>query len=100
MGILLFWLQYIIAAVLLYNILRCIRIGTKNYVTGKSPYELKKEIIKSNDDKRLKHPLWLIILLCVVLFIPVVNILIYLVYLSNVTNREEYYLRSFLTIKY
>lgn len=85
MGILIFWIQYIVAFVLLYHVLRCI-------------YE-------KNTNIRLKSPLYLIILLTLATFIPFINIIILigrLVHLcsSHYYDKPDYYCKSIFTKKY
>ena len=85
MGILIFWIQYIIAFILLYHVLGCI-------------YE-------KNTDIRLKSPLYLIILLTLATFIPFVNIIILigrLVHLCSLHyyDRPDYYCKSIFTKEY
>lgn len=98
MGLFLFYLHYIIAGILLYLILRCMYI--KGDVKNCKHY-------KTDNDKRLKHPLWLIILYLFVFMIPVVNIIIFTAYLVvqtiNFDGRPEYceyYCKSFLNKEY
>ena len=101
MGILIFWLHYIIAGILLYLILKCI------YIKGKE--EKKWDIViyyKTNDDKRLKHPLWSIILFLFVFIIPVLNIITFIIYLLVMTINMEgndkcrYYCKSIFNKEY
>lgn len=101
MGIFLFWLHYIVAAIILYHILRCL------YVKGnvdKSRY--RWEYTKTNNDERLKHPLWLVLIFFIVFLIPVLNIIILSAYLAFRATCEDgesgnpYYCKSALTKKY
>ena len=62
MGVVIFWLHYIIAGILLYHILRCIYVKQR---TSKNPYNAIYE--RTSEDKRLKHPLWLVLLFILVL---------------------------------
>lgn len=94
-GTILFWAQYIVAIVLLYTILRC----SYKYTI------VKKEYQKSNE--RVKFPLWIIILLIIVLFIPIFNLIIYVSYMIRATskplygeNKDRVYYKSFLTKEY
>ena len=97
LGMILFWIHYIIAMILLYHLLRCIYVKTKSCEYG---YEI------SDLDERLKQPLFVIILLIIVFFIPVLNILVFsgcmCRYLINEGNQKynKYYCKSFLTKKY
>ena len=102
MGVFVFIIVYIIAFILLYHALRCIYVKEK-YTSnrwGERSYEI------SESDKRLKHPLWRILLFIIILFIPILNIIVYLIFiLSKVLNdcssdRNRYYLKSFLTKEY
>ena len=94
-GIVLFWTHYIVAVVLLYTILRC----SYKYTI------IKKEYQKSNE--RVKFPLWIIILFIIVLFIPILNLIVYVSYMIKATSKPMYdvnknrvYYKSFLTKEY
>ena len=103
MEVFIFIILYIIAIILLYHALRCIYVKEK-YTSnrwGERSYEI------SESDKRLKHPLWRILLFIIILFIPILNIIVYLIFiLSKVLNDHgysqysHYYLKSFLTKEY
>ena len=100
-GIILFWLQYIIAAICLYHIANCI------YVKGdKQKGSYRPKYLRTDQDKKLKHPLWLLILFFSVLLVPVLNIFIFIPYLLYRTNCEygeeynPYYCKSIFTNKY
>ena len=98
----LFWIHYVLAIILLYHILICI------YVKGEcrkiSPYYSLYS--KSENDTRLKRPLWVILLLLIVLCIPVLNIICYIiVLLTTLTNGNgeednKYYCKSIFTKRY
>lgn len=99
-GIVLFWVHYIIAVVLLYTILRC----SYKYTIVKKEYR-NNEYQKSNE--RVKFPLWIIILFIIVLFIPVFNLIVYVSYMIKATSKPMYdvnknrvYYKSFLTKEY
>jgi len=102
LGIIIFWIHYVVAAILLYHLLRCI------YVKGESYKTTYRTVYKISDlDKRLKQPLFVIILLIIVFFIPVLNILVfsggmckYLVTTEGDSDYNKYYCKSFLTKKY
>ena len=67
MEVFIFTILYIIAIVLLYHALRCIYVKEK-YTSnrwGERSYEI------SESDKRLKHPLWRILLLPEVIMIRI-----------------------------
>ena len=101
MGILIFWIHYIIAGILLYLILRCIYIKNENKITygGNSYY-------KTNNDKRLKHPLWSILLFLFSFIIPIFNIIVFTIYLLYMTidmdgnDNCRYYCKSFFNKEY
>jgi len=100
-GIILFWLQYIIAVICLYHIVNCI------YVKGNKQKGLCGYVYsKTDQDKRLKQPLWLLILFFTVLLIPILNIITFIPYLLFRTNCEigekhnPYYCKSVFTNKY
>ena len=102
MDVFIFIILYIIAIILLYHALRCIYVKEK-YTSnrwGERSYEI------SESDKRLKHPLWRILLFIIILFIPILNVIVYLIFiLTKVLNdcgsdRNRYYLKSFLTKEY
>jgi len=102
MGILLFWLQYIIAVILLYHILKCIYIKKENkkITYGYTIYSISK------DDERLKHSLFIIVLFILVLLIPILNIIVFGIYLAsrllneNGSEYNKYYCKSLFTKKY
>ena len=102
-GIILFWLHYIIAAVLLYHSLRCIYVKTFDSTTKYGGYKLYK--ITENDE-RLKLPLWVIISFFIVFFIPILNLLVFFAYLcgrlinENGSEHNKYYCKSIFTKKY
>ena len=100
-GIFLFWLHYIIAAVLLYHDLRCI------YVKTECEDKYRSKIYKiTENDQRLKLPLWVIILFLIVFFIPFLNLFVYTAYLcARLINEygneyNKYYCKSIFTKKY
>lgn len=101
MGIVLFWMQYIIAAISLYHITRCL------YVKGnvdKSIYSPR--YYKTDNDKRLKHSLWMLIIFFGVLLIPILNVIGLTGYLMFRTlcedgeDKNPYYCKSAFTKKY
>ncbi len=101
MGIFLFYLHYVIAIIILYHILRCLYV--KNRIEGSGYY---KNYYETESDKRLKHSLWIIILFIIILLIPIVNIIVFLIYLGSRTYCEDgkdknpYYCKSIFTKKY
>lgn len=100
MGVFIFIILYIIAIILLYHALRCIYVKEK--YTSNRWGERSNEI--SESDKRLKHPLWRILLFIIILFIPILNVIVYLIFiLTKVLNdcgSSRYYLKSILTKEY
>ena len=101
MGIFLFWFQYILSAILLYHILRCIYVKK---VDG-DRYGRKK-YIRTDNDERLKYPLWIILLLIIVFFVPVLNFIVYIGHLcfrlicEDGDKYNPYYCKSIFTQKY
>lgn len=102
MGILIFWVHYIIAGIFLYLILRCV------YIKGEYDREYSGNITytKTDEDIRLKHPLWAIILFLFVFIIPVFNLLVYITYLLQMTvntdgnDKCRYYCKSIFNKEY
>ena len=101
MGIILFYLQYIIAAILFYHILRCIYVKgsvTKGYIYNN--YE------KTNSDKRLNHPFWIWLVFLLVLCIPILNLIVFILYLAfrllndAGSKHNPYYCKSIFTKEY
>jgi len=101
-GIILFWIHYIVAGILLYHDLRCIYVKSKsstNTYRGKI-YEITEK------DQRLKLPLWIIVLFFIVFFVPVLNLFVYTTYLcARLINEygseyNKYYCKSIFTKKY
>ena len=92
MGTFLFWYSYIIAGILLYNILFNIYVKTLN---RNEYYSSEYEI--TENDKKLKHPLWLVIVFCIVFLIPVVNIFVFAGYIGGTTCDDKYYVKSVFT---
>lgn len=93
-GILLYFASFIVAIILYYHILRCI------YIKKKVSWE-KYEI--TDEDERLKHPLWYIILFTIILFIPLINLFVFIAYLTkrlvyyDNADRNPYYCKSIFT---
>ena len=91
-GIFLFWLEYIIAGIVLYTILR----GTYKV---KKVNKIDHEYEKTNE--RYKRPLWQILLFIVLFFIPVINLsLIAYMVASSYEEDSKLYYKSFITKKY
>lgn len=92
-GIILFWLHYIVAVILLHTIL-------------KGSYVLKKgkrfdEHIKTDD--RQKYPLWLILVFIFAVFIPILNLAFYITFISVTSHPidgDGIYYKNFLTKEY
>ena len=103
MGILIFWLNYIIAGILLYLILRCIYVKGEN---NKEKCSIYRIYTKTDKDIRLKHPLWAIILFLFAFTIPIFNLIVFTVYLLQMTvdtdgNDEcRYYCKSIFNKEY
>ena len=100
-GVILFWLHYIIAGVILYHILRCL------YIKGdvdKTSYRHRYH--KTDKDERLKHPLWSILLFLFSFIIPIFNIIVFTIYLLYMTididgnDNCRYYCKSFFNKEY
>ena len=101
-GVILFWIHYIIAGIVLYHDLRCIYVKSQ---CGTIKYGNKLYKITENDE-RLKLPLWGIILLFIAFLIPVFNIIACSAYLcgrlinENGSEYNKYYCKSIFTKKY
>ena len=98
MGVILFWVHYVIAFILLWHILRCIYVKK-----GKSDRWGNKVYERTEDDKRMKHPLWLVLIFIMVLCIPILNIVVFVPYLlfralsDNGDEKNPYYIKSIFT---
>ena len=57
--------------------------------------ELLYEI--TENDKKLKHPLWLVIVFCIVFLIPLVNIFVLAGYIGGKTCDSTCYVKSVFT---
>ena len=98
MGVFIFWLHYVIAFILLWHILRCIYVKKgKSDRWGNNVYE------RTEDDKRMKHPLWLVLVFIMVLFIPILNIAVFVPYLlfralcERGDEKNPHYIKSIFT---
>ena len=98
MGVFIFWLHYVIAFILLWHILCCIYVKKgKSDRWGNNVYE------RTEDDKRMKHPLWLVLVFIMVLCIPILNIIVFISYLlfralcENGDDRNPHYIKSIFT---
>ena len=98
MGVFIFWLHYVIAFILLWHILRCIYVKkSKSDNWEDNVYE------RTEDDKRMKHPLWLVLIFIIVLCIPILNITVFVPYLlfralsDRGDKRNPYYIKSIFT---
>lgn len=102
-GIILFWIQYIVAAILLYHSLWCIYVKVD---TNKSEYNRYRTYKITENDERLKSPLWMIILFFTVFFVPFLNLTTYAGYLcyrlinDRGSEYNKYYCKSIFTKKY
>ena len=102
MGVIIFWAHYIIAFILLWHILRCIYIKGNKTDDHWGRYEYRR----TDNDKRLKHPIWIIALFILILCIPFLNLIVFVAYLmfraftdngSDISN--PYYIKSLFTKK-
>lgn len=98
MGVFIVWLHYTIAFILLWHILCCI------YVKKGKPDEWGNKVYeRTEDDKRLKHPLWLVLVFIMVLCIPILNIIVFIPYLlfralcERGDERNPHYIKSIFT---
>ena len=92
-GIILFWLHYIVAVILLYTILK----GSYVLKEGKR----YNERIKT--DERQKYPLWLILVFIFAVFIPILNLGFYIAFISVTSHPidgDGTYYKNFLTKEY
>ena len=92
-GIILFWLHYIVAVILLYTILK----GSYVLKEGKR----YNERIKT--DERQKYPLWLILVFIFAVFIPILNLGFYIAFIavtSHPIDGDGTYYKNFLTKEY
>ena len=92
-GVILFWLHYIVAVILLYTILK----GSYVLKEGKR----YNECIKT--DERQKYPLWLILVFIIAVFIPVLNLGFYIAFISVTSHPidgDGIYYKNFLTKEY
>jgi len=103
-GTILFWLQYIVAVICLYHITNCIYVKGNKQERSRSYNRF--EYSRTDQDKKLKHPLWLLIIFFAVLLIPILNIIVFVSYLLHRTCCEDgedynpYYCKSVFTNKY
>lgn len=93
-GIIIYFASFILAFILYIHILRYIYVKKK---VGTYKYE------RTKDDKRLKHPLWAIILFTIMLFVPIGNLFVFIFYLFRrlagyfSEERNPYYCKSIFT---
>lgn len=98
MGVFIFWVHYIIAFVLLWHILFCIYV--KKYNADKWGHVT---YVRTEEDKRKKHPLWAILIFIVMLCTPILNIIGFIVYLAlhafceSGDERNPHYIKSIFT---
>ena len=93
-GIILFWIVYIVAALLLYTII------FKTYDKTKVQLKYNSEYRITDNDVRHKYPLWLILLGVIIYFIPGFNIAIYAGFMCIFSSENDVYFKSFLTKEY
>lgn len=93
MGLFVFFTHYVIAFVMLHTIVF-------------NSYEYEKIHVRYYDfeykltDTKYKHPLWLILLFSLIFFIPLVNLIVFTIYIANTSCEKICYYKSFLTKKY
>ena len=69
-------------------------------------YSYKKIYVKTDKDIRLKHPVWAIILFLFSFIVPVLNLIVFIVYLLQMTLDSDgseycrYYCKSFFNKEY
>lgn len=95
-GMILFWFHYIVAFLMMHTII----FGTYEKTPEERKHYYTTVYVKTDNDKRYKYPLWLILVGIVVLFIPVLNIFLYAMFMSLYPDGKEIYFKSFLTKKY
>ena len=95
MGIVLFWISYLVSGLCLYTILRGMYIRKRIKINQYPYYKIEET------NERYKLPLWLIIILIIVFFIPGLNICLgFWIWFSLLPDDREYYYKTFLTKKY
>lgn len=100
MGVVIFWVHYVIAFILLWHILCCIYVKKDKIIKGYTYYK------KSENDERLKHPIWVVVLFMLILCIPILNLIVFVAYIMfrALTDRgsdesNPYYIKSLFTKK-
>lgn len=84
MGTFIFFLHYVIAFILLFTIL-CRSYEINNY---------------KQTDIRHKYPLWFILSAIMVYFIPIGNLIAYILWICFCVSEDFVYFKSFLTKRY
>lgn len=95
MGTILFWLMYIISAVLLYTII----FKTYDKTRVKDNYSSLPHYEITDNDTRHKYPLWFILISVLAYFIPIVNVIFFILFMT-LTPIDNVYFKSFLTKEY
>lgn len=93
-GIILFWISYIVAGILLYTIVFHTYEKTKSAKYGFTDYTI------TDDDVRHKYPLWLILISIIVFFVPVLNLFLFIMFMALYPESHNVYFNSFLNKKY
>jgi len=102
MGVVIFWVHYVVAFILLWHILRCIYIKGDKKVDYWDRYKYQK----TDNDERLKHPIWIVALFMLILCIPILNLIVFVAYImfraftdSGSDESNPYYIKSLFTKK-
>lgn len=90
-GIIFFWLDYIICGLALYSFIFC-RYESKKLVYNYEKHEYDRECTNI----RIKTPLWQVLLLILLCIIPVLNMLIF-IFIGLHYSDNNYCYKSFLT---
>lgn len=91
-GMIFFWLDYIICGLALYSFIFCRYKSIKlDYNYAEHKYD------KECTNVRIKTPLWGVLLLTLLWFIPVLNIIITIPFMLIHYNESNYCYKSFLT---
>lgn len=95
-GIIFFWISYIVAGILLYTIV----FHTYEKTEIETKYGFTK-YITTDKDIRHKYPLWLILIGIIVFFVPVLNVFLFTMFMALYPGEDRnVYFNSFLNKKY
>lgn len=94
-GVIFFWVLYIVAGILLYTII----FHTYEKTESKTKYGYTEYIVTDNDIRR-KYPLWLIFISIIVFFIPALNVFLFAMFMALYPEEHNVYFNSFLNKKY